>query len=78
MRYRPPRGVPPPQLEGKRTGRPKGTRDWASAWRDCLWGYENAKNYDAVPPTPGAGLWQAFAFENPWEVFDFLKVRGVI
>ena len=31
MSYQPPKGVRPPQLEGKRTGRPKGSRNLAAA-----------------------------------------------
>ena len=78
MSHRPPKGVRPPQLEGKRSGRPKGARNWASAWRDCLWGYRNAENEDAQPPTVGAELWRAFAAKYTWEVYDFLNEHGVI
>ena len=61
MPYRPPKGVRPPQLEGKRTGRPRGSKNLAGAWRDVLWGYQNAGNEDAEPPSGAARLWQAGA-----------------
>ena len=78
MRYRPPKGVRPPQFEGKRTGRPKGSRNWRGAWRECLWGYRHANDWNAEPPSGGAALWQAFTAENYWEVHDFLEARGMI
>ena len=78
MAHYPPKGVRPPQLEGRRTGRPKGSRNWQTAWRDCLWGYEHASDPDVAPPTAGAALWQAFAGANPWEVQDWLEAHGVI
>lgn len=78
MSYRPPKGVRPPHLEGKRIGRPKGSRNWSKGWKDCMWGYLNAEDQDAVPPTAGAALWQAFAATYPWEVHDFLKAHGAI
>jgi hypothetical protein len=78
MSHRPPKGVRPPQLEGKRTGRPRGSRNWASAWKDCLWGHHHADDDNAQPPTAGAALWQAFAAENHLEVYYFLSDHGVI
>ena len=76
MAFRPPKGVRPPQLEGKRTGRPKGSRNWRKGWDDLFWGYLNAENRTAMPPTAGAALWQAFAASFPFEVHDFLKEHG--
>lgn len=78
MGHRPPKGVRPPQFEGKRTGRPKGSRNWARGWRDMLWGYEHAEDEDAVPPTAGAAIWQAFAADNLWAVRDWLELQGVL
>jgi hypothetical protein len=78
MSFKPPKGVRPPQLEGKRTGRPKGARNWSRAWKDCIWGYENAEDEDAIPPTGGAALWQAFAASDPWAVYEWLEANGVI
>lgn len=78
MGWRPPKGVAPPHLEGRRTGRPRGSRNWSSAWKDCLWGYQHANDFDAVPPTAGAALWQAFAAVNYWEVHGWLEEHGVI
>ena len=77
MRYRPPKGVRPPQLEGKRTGRPKGARNWAKAWRDCVWGFKHADWREIAPPTPGAALWRAFAADNGGDLYDFLVEHGV-
>jgi hypothetical protein len=78
MAYRPPKNVRPPQLEGKRSGRPKGSRNWSRAWRDCLWGYLHAEDQRAVPPTAGAAMWQAFAAKYLWQVHDYLAAHGVI
>ena len=78
MAFSPPKGVRPPQFEGKRVGRPKGSRNWAGAWKDCVWGYLHANDFDATPPTAGAGVWQAFAAVNYWEVHDFLEEQGLI
>ena len=78
MGFRPPKGVRPPQLEGKRTGRPRGSRNWQNAWQDCYWGYLHAEDFDAVPPTSGAALWQCFAADDFWAVHDFLEAQGVI
>jgi hypothetical protein len=75
MAYRPPKGVRPPQLEGKRTGRPKGSKNFAAAWRDCQWGYVNY-DVDDPPPTQGARLWQLFARCFPEEVRAWLTSRG--
>jgi hypothetical protein len=50
MAYRPPKGVRPPQLEGRRGGRPKGSRNLAPAWRDARWGYEHRREDLVNPP----------------------------
>jgi hypothetical protein len=76
MNYRPPKGVRPPQLEGKRTGRPKGSVSMASAWRDARWGYEHRHTDDADPPTAGAGLWWYFAVYHPDALEAFLDDYG--
>ena len=78
MAYRPPKNVRPAQLEGKRSGRPRGSRNWSKAWKDCLWGYQHADDEDAIPPTAGAALWQAFAAKYVWEVHDYLLAHRVI
>ena len=72
MAYSPPRGVPPPQLEGKRTGRPKGSRDHAAAWADVQWGYAHRAEDKVVSPTLAALLWWRFAYMFPDEVGHFL------
>jgi hypothetical protein len=33
MAFSPPKGVRPPQFEGKRTGRPKGSLKWSALWQ---------------------------------------------
>lgn len=78
MGYRPPRGLPPPQLEGKRTGRPKGARNLAGAWRDVVWGFENRFLVTVEPPTAGAALWHRFALEFPDELEDWLHEHGML
>ena len=73
MGYRPPKGVRPPQLEGKRTGRPKGSRNFAKFWDDVLWGYEHRDAERAVCPNREAWLWWIFAYRYPEEVEEFLE-----
>jgi hypothetical protein len=76
MAFRPPKGVPPPQLQGKRTGRPKGSKTFASAWRDAKWGYDHRDDTAATPPNPAALLWMSFASWFPFEVREWLEARG--
>jgi hypothetical protein len=76
MGYRPPKGVRPPQLEGQRTGRPKGSVNMAAAWRDARWGYEHRHRDDLDPPTGGAGLWWYFAHYYPDALEAFLEDYG--
>jgi hypothetical protein len=78
MGFRPPKGVSPPQLEGKRTGRPKGSRNYAREWADVLWGYEHCHDDRASPPTPAASLWWSFARRYPDEVEEWLTTSGRI
>lgn len=78
MGFRPPKGVRPPQLEGKRTGRPKGSRNYAVAWQDVLWGYEHRDEGLASPPTTAALLWWGFASRYPEEVREWLEACGQI
>jgi hypothetical protein len=77
MGYRPPKGVRPPQLEGKRTGRPKGSRNYTSAWRDACWGYQHRNDFCAVPPTAEAHLWHTFASRFPDELGVWLEAKGL-
>jgi len=76
MAFQPPKGVRPPQLEGKRTGRPKGSKNWACAWRDAIWGNNNRFDDEACPPTPGAALWQDLAEHFPMELDEWLFEHG--
>lgn len=74
----PPKGVRPPQLEGKRVGRPKGSKNWSCAKRDILWGYYNSNAGYVRPPSPGAALWRLFASAYPDEVEAWLEDQGWI
>jgi hypothetical protein len=78
MSFSPPKGISPPQFEGKRYGRPKGSRNWSKAWKDCLWGFEHRNDPDAQPPTAGAALWQAFTRVHYWEVELWLQSHGIL
>jgi hypothetical protein len=77
MAYSPPRGIPPTHLEGKRTGRPRGSKNFAPAWRDAVWGFEHAFD-DEKPPSDGAGLWRLFANFCPEAVEEWLVENGQI
>jgi hypothetical protein len=76
MGFRPPKGVRPPQLEGKRTGRPKGSKSFFKIWRDAIWGFEHRDEERANPPTPAASVWWSFARDYPDELADFLERYG--
>jgi hypothetical protein len=75
MGYRPPKGVAPAHLEGKRTGRPKGSRNNAAGWADAVWGYEH-RDDDAPAPTPAAAVWRTFGQVFPDKLHRFLDVFG--
>jgi hypothetical protein len=76
MGYRPPKGVRPPQLEGKRTGRPKGSKNHARDWADVEWGYQRRDEASGSPPTGAARLWWYFSYFDPDAVGDFLAAYG--
>ena len=76
MGYRPPKGVRPPQFEGKRTGRPKGSRNFDSGWQDALWAYHHRQLDQVNPPTAGAAVWWYFAHNFPRELKLFLQNNG--
>ena len=78
MRFRPPKGIRPPQLEGKRTGRPKGSKNSAKAWSDCLWGFKNACCSFIPAPNASAALWREYATDKYDELEAFLIERGMI
>ena len=69
MAYQPTKGMRPPQLEGRRTGRPRGAKNLASAWRDVQWGNQHADEECLGPPTGGAALWWRFAQCYPDELY---------
>jgi hypothetical protein len=52
-------------LDGRRTGRPKGSKTTSRVRRDILWAYRNLDKPDAKPPSAGAQLWAALAREQP-------------
>ena len=75
MGYKPPKGVSPPHLDGKRTGRPKGTQTHARVWADVAWANDHL--YDQVPaPNPNAWLWRTFGRLYPDELYGFLCTFG--
>jgi hypothetical protein len=76
MGYRPPKGVRPPQLEGKRTGRPTGSRNFARSFQDALWGFENRNEDRVIPPSRAAWLWWTFAHNYPDQLEEFLIGYG--
>jgi len=78
MPQRPPKGVPPPQLEGKRTGRPKGSRNFAPAWREVRWGFDHRDEDFAEIPSGPAALWWYFAHHFPDELEWFLDNYGML
>ena len=78
MGYRPPKGVRPPQLEGKRTGRPKGSRNYAKAWEDVLWALRHYRHETVWPPNATALLWWQFACSFPDEFEYWVKHGGRI
>jgi hypothetical protein len=52
-------------LDGRRTGRPKGSRTTSRVRRDILWAYRHLDKPGARPPSAGARLWAALAREHP-------------
>ncbi len=76
MGYRPPKGVRPPQLEGKRVGRPRGSRNHARVWDDILWAYRHRYEERALPPNPAAMWWYRLAYRYPNEFEEFLEAWG--
>jgi hypothetical protein len=74
--YRPPKGVRPPRLKGRRTGRPKGSKNharaWADAWANLRWGYEHRSEDRGSPPSQEAHLWWRVAADSPDAVRAFL------
>jgi hypothetical protein len=65
-------------LEGKRTGRPKGSTNYARAWRDVLWAYEHRYEEQGYPPSAAAYLWWGLALWWPDELEEWLEMRGKI
>jgi hypothetical protein len=78
MGFQPRKGVRPPQLEGRRTGRPKGTKNYARHWADVIWAFEHRYEERASPPTRTALLWWYFACRYPDEFEEWLYAFGKI
>lgn len=76
MGHRPPKGVRPPQLEGKRTGRPKGSRNHAKLFADVLWAYRHRFANRVSAPNRNALVWWYFARRYPDEVWEWLDALG--
>ncbi len=69
MGYRPPKGVRPPQLEGKRTGRPRGSTNRPFMLLDMLRVCRRPADEDK---TPGQKMMRKWMDERPHEFFDTL------
>ncbi len=78
MRHQPPKGVRPPQFEGRRTGRPKGSRNFAKAWREVQWAFGHRFDDRADIPSGAAGVWWYFAHFYPDELEEFLERYGML
>src|SRR5262249_11515682 len=52
-------------VEGKRSGRPRGAKTSSRVKRDIMWAYRNLANPDAKPPSAGAMLWANLARQQP-------------
>src|SRR5262245_21007884 len=52
-------------LEGKRTGRPTGSKTTSSVRRDMMWAYQHLDDADAKPPSAGARMWADLARSQP-------------
>jgi hypothetical protein len=78
MGYRPPKGMNPPQLEGKRTGRPVGSRNHAKAWADIQWAYDNLDEDCVEAPNQNALMWWRFGNTFPDQFRCWVDKRGRI
>jgi len=65
--YRPPKGIAPPQLAGKRTGRPRGSRNYAEDWEPIEWAYKNRYEQSVAAPNVMSLLWWRLAASFPDE-----------
>ena len=73
------KGLRPPQLEGRRTGRPKGSRNHAKVWADIEWAYEHRHVEPASAPNVTALQWWRLAASFPDEfAFWFEQGGGVV
>lgn len=78
MGFKPPKGVRPPQLEGKRTGRPKGSKTHAGVWQDARWAYEHCYDERVSAPTGVALVFWSLANRYPDEFGEWLETHGKI
>ena len=78
MAFSPPKGVRPPQLEGKRTGRPKGSKNVAKIWHAVLWAYKHCEDDEVRAPSKEALIWWYCASYDPDFFEDWLDAYGKI
>jgi hypothetical protein len=62
-------------LEGKRTGRPSGSRNYAKAWADVEWAYQHRHDESVSPPNATARFWWRLAVSFPGE-FEYWFESG--
>jgi hypothetical protein len=65
----------PSNLSTTCTGRPKGSKNFARAWQDCVWGYQH-RDENCEAPNQAARLWRGFAKCFPDEVREYLSGLG--
>jgi hypothetical protein len=61
-------------LEGRRTGRPPGSKSTPPWVRDARWAYKHLGEPDAVPPSALAGLLVALGREHPERLLACLAI----
>jgi hypothetical protein len=52
-------------LEGRRTGRPRGSKTTSRVRRDMMWAYHHLDDADVKPPSAGAKMWSDLARSQP-------------
>lgn len=62
--------MPFDHLQGKRSGRPRGSKSSSPVKRDLAWASRNLGKDDVVPPTPGALFWLNLARHDPARFVD--------
>lgn len=67
---------PTSPVEGKRTGRPLGSKNYARTFADAVWAYQHRDEDTAAPPTRNAWVWWSFAAAFPDELELWLDEMG--